>query len=314
MKASSITDTTGVSQVDSQRWRTCPNTVWVISSVSTPRMAMPMTELARRFGPTSHPNCRGRLCHPWHLSRETQEIMQAGMSPSPPRLELIHFIERLAGITLVRFQDGKLLMTNLGGWNETFLPVAGRQFRYVPKKEPAEPVATLALLTANDEGRFIQAGTIEAGTMTTMKRIPAWLAILEIALTAFTLLSLVSILIYAPFWILGGLSKKRRRPAERGMRIWPLMAVLSLIVSVGMFILFADVFRLGNLTAWSGAVFVATAAFAVEAVASAVALWRAPAQAVRRGVRRHSIVVTAALLIATAYLAYWGIIGLRTWG
>jgi hypothetical protein len=30
-------------------------------------------------------------------------------------------------------------------------------------------------------------------------------------------------------------------------------------------------------------------------------------------VRRYSSVVTLALLIATAYLAYWGIIGLRTW-
>ena len=29
---------------------------------------------------------------------------------------------------------------------------------------------------------------------------------------------MVAILLYAPFWILGGLSKRRRRPAERGMR------------------------------------------------------------------------------------------------
>jgi hypothetical protein len=35
---------------------------------------------------------------------------------------------------------------------------------------------------------------------------------------------------------------------------------------------------------------------------------------VRLGVRRYSAMVTAALLIATLYLAYWGIIGLRTWG
>ena len=230
--------------------------------------------------------------------------------PDSPRVELSHFIERLAGLSLVRFKDDRLLISNLGGWNETFLPVAGMQFRYIPKKEPAEPVATLALLTPNEDGRFIQ-----AGTMTTMKRIPAGLAILEIALTAFVVLSIVSILIYAPFWILGGLSKKRRRPAERAMRIWPLMAVLSLIAIVGIFILSADdvISRLGNLTAWSAAFFLATIAFAVTACASAIALWRAPIETVRRGVRRYSTLVTAALLVATAYLAYWGIIGLRTW-
>jgi CubicO group peptidase (beta-lactamase class C family) len=230
--------------------------------------------------------------------------------PDSPRMELTHFLERLAGLSLARIQDGKLLISNLGGWNVTFLPVAGRQFRYVPKKESPEPVATLALLSTNQEGRFIQ-----AGAMTTLKHIPAWFAILEIALTAFVLLSIVSILIYAPFWILGGLSRKRRRPAERWMRIWPLTAVLSLVAVLLISILCADdmLSRLGNLTAWSAALFLVTISFAVTSVASAIALWRAPATAVRRGVRRYSSVVTLALLIATAYLAYWGIIGLRTW-
>jgi CubicO group peptidase (beta-lactamase class C family) len=229
--------------------------------------------------------------------------------PDSPRVELSHFLERLAGLSTVRFKDGKLLITNLGGWNQTFIPVAGAQFRYVPKKDAAEPVATLALLAPREEGRFIQGG------MTTLKRIPAWLAMIEIALTAFVLLSLLSILVYAPFWILGGLSKKRRRAAERGMRIWPLVAALSLVAFVVISILCADdmISRLGNLTAWSAAVFLVTISFALAAVASAIAWWRAPAEGVRRSVRRYSLLVTLALLIASAYLAYWGFIGLRTW-
>jgi CubicO group peptidase (beta-lactamase class C family) len=229
--------------------------------------------------------------------------------PDSPRVELAHFIERLAGISRVSFQDGKLLFTSLGGWNEVFLPVVGTQFRNLPKKDPPEPVAVLELLTPNQEGRFLQAD------MTTMKHIPAWLAILEIVLTAYVALSIASILVYTPFWMLGGLSKRRRRPAERGLRLWPLMAVLSLIAIVVIFILCSDdlISRLGNLTAWSAAFFLATVAFAVAALASAIALRRAPGEGVRRGVRRYSIIVTLALLIAAAYLAYWGIIGLRTW-
>jgi len=184
------------------------------------------------------------------------------------------------------------------------------QFRHVPKKDPAEPVATAALLTPNDEGRFIQ-----AEMMGTIKHIPAWLALLEIVLTAFVLLSILSILLYAPFWILGGLIKKRRRPAERAMRTWPLLSVLSLIAIIVIFILCGDdlISRMGNLTAWSAAFFLATIAFAVAAVASAIVLRRAPADGIRKGVRCYSTVVTTALLIATAYLAYWGFIGLRTW-
>ena len=234
--------------------------------------------------------------------------------PASPRTEFFHFVEQLAGISWVRFKDGKLLFTSLQGWNEVYLPVAGTQFRHVPKKDPPEPVATLELLTPNEEGRFIQAGM----EFTTMKRIPAWLAIGELVLTVFVVLSIVSILAYGPFWILGGLNKKRRCPAERGMRIWPLTAVLGLITSVGVIVVCAGDFgdwimRLGNLTGWSAVVFLATIAFAVASLGSAIAWWRAPAEGVRRGVRRFSMIVTVALLIATAYLAYWGIIGVRTW-
>ena len=46
----------------------------------------------------------------------------------------------------------------------------------------------------------------------------------------------LSILLYAPFWTLGGLSRKRRRPVERAARLWPLIAVLSLLAALGIFI------------------------------------------------------------------------------
>ena len=232
--------------------------------------------------------------------------------PDSPRVELTHFVERLAGLSLIRFRDSQLLFSNLGGWNDSYVPVAGTQFRHVPKKkdDPPDPVATFELLTPNEEGRFVQ-----AGLMTVMKRIPAWMAIGEIGITLFVVVSILSILVYAPFWILGGLSKKRRRPAERALRIWPLMAVLSLIAFVGIFILCSDdlIDRMGNRTGWSEALYLVTVAYGIAVLASAIAWWRAPVEGVRRGVRRFSRVVTVALLIAAAYLAYWGIIGLRTW-
>jgi CubicO group peptidase (beta-lactamase class C family) len=232
--------------------------------------------------------------------------------PDSPRVELTHFLERLVGTTFVRMKDGRVVLDHLGGWNERYVAVAGTQFRHIPKKkeDAPDPVATFELLTPNAEGRFLQ-----AGLGITMKRIPAWMAITHLVLTAFVLLSVISILLYAPFWILGGLSKRRRRPAERGMRLWPLIAVLSLLAFVGIFIVSNDdlIDRLGNLTGWSLGVYLATVAFGIASLASAISLWRTPVEAVRRGVRRFSFMVTLALLITGAYLAYWGIIGLQTW-
>ena len=231
--------------------------------------------------------------------------------PDSPRVELTHFLERLIGITWVRIKDGNLLLSGLGGWNESYVPVIGTQFRHISKKkeDPPDPVATFALLTPNQEGRFLQA----SGNV--MKRIPTWLAYKMILVTIFVLLAMVSILVYAPFWMLGGLIKRRRRPAERALRTWPLVAVLSLLAFVGIFIVCSDdlIDRLGNLTGWSIAIFLTSVLFAVATLGSAISLWRTPAESVRRGVRRFSLIVTVALLIATVYLASWGIIGLRTW-
>jgi Beta-lactamase len=232
--------------------------------------------------------------------------------PDSPRVELTHFLERLVGVTWLHFKEGNLVLTLLGAWNDTYVPVEGTQFRHIPKKkdDAPDPVATLELLTPNREGRFVQ-----AGFGSTMKQIPAWQALAQIVATCYVLVSIVAILIYAPFWILGALSKRRRRPAERGLRIWPLVAVLSLIAFVGVFIASSDdlIERLGNLTGWSVAVFLTTVSFGIASLGSAISLWRTPREAVRPGVRRFSLIVTVALLIAAAYLSYWGVIGLRTW-
>jgi hypothetical protein len=167
----------------------------------------------------------------------------------------------------------------------------------------------LELLPLNDEGQFIQFQG------TTLKRIPTLLALTEIALCIFVLLSVLSILVYAPFWIIGGISRSRRRPTERQLRLWPLVAVLCIVSVIVTLIVGSDdlITRLGNLTPSSAALCVLTLAFAASSLASGYALWRARRNVVRHRVFSYSLAVTVALWVATAYLAYWHIIGLRTW-
>ena len=229
--------------------------------------------------------------------------------PDSPRIELTRFLERLLGLRRARFRDGKLEISSVMERNEIFLPVGGMQFRHVPKKDLPYPAPTLILLSPNTEGRFIQ------GEQATMKMIPSWMAVMEVVAVAYVLLAIIAIIIYAPFWILGGISKRRRRPAERGLRLWPLLGVLSLIAIVGIFILCGDdlIERLGSITIWSLSLWAATLFFLVTALAGAFVSWRSPDEGVRPGVRRLSRIVSFAILITAAYLAYFGIIGLRTW-
>ena len=93
--------------------------------------------------------------------------------PDSPRVELTHFLGRLVGLSRIQFRDGKLFMTGLGAQNDEYLPVTGRQFRHVSKKDPPSPVATFELISTNPEGRFVQ-DSLEGRTM---KQVPGWFAI-----------------------------------------------------------------------------------------------------------------------------------------
>jgi CubicO group peptidase (beta-lactamase class C family) len=217
---------------------------------------------------------------------------------------LIH----LLGTSRIRFGNGNLLQSTLGNIDQPFVPVGGAQFRYVPRKSAPEPIATVMLLAPNSEGRFVEIGG-------TQKRIPTWLAFAEMALVAWFLLALIAILLYAPFWLIGGLFKKRRRPAERAIRLWPLIGLLSLVAFCAVFMASTSdmLNRLGNLTAWSVGLCLTSLLFGLAALTCVVALWRARKREIRRFVRWHATAVTAGLVIAALYMAWWGMIAIRTW-
>lgn len=227
--------------------------------------------------------------------------------PDASRNGMTQFLDRLAGITHVGFANDKMTLLGVSG-PANFVPVAGRFFRYLPKDGPPEPVESAVLITPNSDGMFIQAGTV-------FKRLPTWLALLEIALTLYVILAIVSILLYAPVWLIGGLMKQRRRPAERGMRLYPLIAVLSLVGFVAVFIASASdaITRLGNFSGWSAAIWLFSVVFALATLVGAWSEWRADREGTRAAVRWFSATVSIALLVALFYLAYWGVIGMRTW-
>jgi len=231
--------------------------------------------------------------------------------PNSERVQMFVFVNRILALVRVSFADGKMVLHPLlAAKPETFLPVEGRQFRKVPEKDAPFPVATAVLLMPDAPGKYIQV----AGGTATWKQVPKWLALIEIGLTAYVALAVVSVLLYAPFWMLGGLSKRRRRPQERAIRWWPLIAVLSLVGDVVLIGVSAPdiITRMGNLTVWSCGVFALTILFAIASLASAWSGWRATDT--RKWVARYSTAVALALVIATVYFAYWGVIRLRTWG
>ena len=126
---------------------------------------------------------------------------------------------------------------------------------------------------------------------------------------------MLSVLAYAPFWTFIGPLFKRRHPREFTIRLFPMIASLSL-VSFGLVYALAGediISRLGEVSFWSIALFISMIIFPAFSFVSVATLWRTPKQNLRRGTFIYSVVVSVALVIIVFYLAYSGMIGLRTW-
>jgi hypothetical protein len=98
-------------------------------------------------------------------------------------------------------------------------------------------------------------------------------------------------------------------------RVWPLLSSLCFLGAAALFVLgLGDPFlRLGHPTPWSVGYVVLSLAFAATAAIGAAVAARAPIAAQNRWAAWHARLVAAAAVLVAGYLAYFGLIGLRTW-
>jgi CubicO group peptidase (beta-lactamase class C family) len=229
------------------------------------------------------------------------------VEPQNPRVQMFYFLERILGIMRVWFGDNKLHVKPLFGAGAVYVPVSGHLFR-----KADDPIPTLALIGGHG------APMLDVHSLA-VRVVPTWLVIAELGIGALALLLMASSILYALFWIPMWLFRWRRRKyrAKRFLilRALPLVSVLSLVAVVAVFTVSAEdaIARFGNVTVWSVSLFLLTIVFAVTAVASLVVAIRGCRPEVRRLVWIHAALVSGACVVVAAYLAWWGIIGLRTW-
>jgi CubicO group peptidase (beta-lactamase class C family) len=230
--------------------------------------------------------------------------------PFTPRQELTRFLDRLMGVVRLDTHEGNLRVTQIGDPPEELIPVTDTTFR-----SKDDPIATVAFVEDGANGVILEGFT--RNLRGNFRPVPAWLVWLEGVTAAVCLVLMVSALLFALVWVPRLLLRRLRGVPHLSVRALPLLAVVCLI---GTFIVLAQagdatvaIDRLGKATPFSIGVCVLTWLFAVATVLGLVQALRAGRLGVRRSVRIHSLLVAAANVVVLAYLAYWGIIGLRTW-
>jgi CubicO group peptidase (beta-lactamase class C family) len=226
------------------------------------------------------------------------------------RYESIRFIARFLCFSKVSFDEGRLIRRLLPKGQGVWVAVSDHQFR-----READPVPTLTLIADRSEGTFIQTTGGIGGF--TLRHVPGWWVTLQLGTgTGAALLMLTTVaftLVWVPRWLLG----RMRGVAHLSIRLLPLLATLSVATSLAFFLLPGGapeaIQRFGRVTPWSVTLFLLTLALPAFAVAGVVQALRHRRANIRRFVWWHSFITSVMMTIVSIYLAYWGVIGLRSW-
>ena len=226
---------------------------------------------------------------------------------SPP-WESNRFILRLSLLSMVRFTETELRWRRLTRRPQVFAAVSDRFFR-----RAGEPVPTLALIADRSEGTLIQTTVPACGF--TLRRVPGWQVALQLGTCAVTALLMLTTAAFALVWVPRKLFGRMRGGGHLSVRLLPLLATLSAACLAEYFLrgIPDTIPRFGQMTPWSLALFLLTLALPAFAVAGVVQAVRHRHAEMRRLVWWHSLATSVAMTIVSLYLAYWGVIGLRTW-
>jgi CubicO group peptidase (beta-lactamase class C family) len=232
--------------------------------------------------------------------------------PITPRMELTRFLERLLGILHIDAGGEKLEARELFGKTEEWFSV-GRLDHF---RRNDDPIATMAFLPGDSEGTILQ--SYAGSPRGNYRAISAWLVWTEWLLAGLSLALMLSSVLFALVWVPRQLLGRMKGVPSLSIRVLPLLSVLCLAGAVALVVLGsldaeAMFARFGKMSVWSAAVWGLTWLFALGVVWGMIQIFRARRTPIRRWVYIHALLVSLANVLVLVYLAYWGIIGLRTW-
>jgi hypothetical protein len=229
-------------------------------------------------------------------------------APASPRVQGQAWLNDIRELAHVTVNDKGLTIAAPFARSGRVAPAGGMLFRLEQRSVP-----TLALMNTPDGRLFVAWDEVFIKVST----LQAWARIALAVSCALAMLSVpLFVLVSGAGWIFG----RARGAPMLHVHVLPLLAWLSGVIGL---LLVPDlvipqedvVARFGHMTAWSVALAAASWALAVLSIASLLAALRAwkRRRAMNRFAYYHSLAVAIVLVVATAYLAWHGVIGYRSW-
>jgi len=227
--------------------------------------------------------------------------------PHTPRFEKSRFLFRLLECKEVAVHNGTLRWRGLlNEWKEL------KPFQVQGAFGTLHDAGPTLLFTDQDGQAFLSSAQLQADNL---RRVPTWVAWGQTLAMLYCALVLLSALLFLFIWLPRKLLGYMRGVKYLYVRVLPLLATASFL---GIFaIIMAGMDDAINMfaepTIASIGICVLTWLLAVLAPLALIGVFVAPRAGMNRWVWWHSLHVSIANIIVLSYLAYWGIIGVRTW-
>jgi CubicO group peptidase (beta-lactamase class C family) len=222
-----------------------------------------------------------------------------------PRNQMLALLDDLAGGVRIRVLAGQLTCSSLFGKPQPLLPAGKNLFR-----AEKDPEAT-TFFFSGEAGKMAMTSMGDDPVSYAERVSPVW-PYTRIVLLVLCAALMLSSLAFAVVWIVRKLIGKMKGVPHLAVRWVPLLAVLCLL-GIPFFAGKLEGAAIGTLNFFTFAIFLATLLFPLLALLGLILALRVPKEAINRGVRVHSLLVSLACCIVAAFLASWGLVGLRLW-
>lgn len=225
--------------------------------------------------------------------------------PINSRQQISYFLDRALGTEKLWFEEGVLKSKPLLTSTVTnYLPAGDALFR--------SPDTGMVVLSSAEDP--LAGPVVHAGDQV-LKPVSALVAYGQLGIAALWAIAIVSAVVYFVVWGVRKLRGKVPSGPSTRIRVWPLLASLSIIAFATLFGQgMSDPFTLlGKLTAVSLGVMLLTIAFAVFAVAGSWTAVKERHAEMNRVNYWYSATTSFVHLLVAVYLLWFGVIGIQTW-
>jgi len=242
---------------------------------------------------------------PEHQLSAAAEMIEGLYYPINPRQQVGFFLERIMGVEKLWLDGDRLARKGLLDDEVIYyLPVSDEQYK-------SAQTGMISLTKTTDP----LAGSVVHANTRVLKPASPLLVYSQLGILVLWGFFIATSILFFPVWLVRRVRGKIPPGPAIRVRLWPLLAGVSILALVGLFMLgMNDVFaRLGAPTAFSIGIMLASMAFAVFAVMGANSAYQERRAAMNRGTWWHSGLASLVHLIVLFYLLFYGVIGLRTW-